>query len=120
MKVNLELLTFIGVVLTLIISIFSIWDRVKPKSKILKCQINDKNLIIENLGQSKVDIIEIKINNHDLSGFTYSYLSFPVELSPYNSIKLGLVLHKHVGNPNVCSIYFTHFKFFKKIKNYPI
>ena len=116
MKVDLELFTFIGVVLTLIVSIFSIWDRLKPKFPTFSVHYkNKKTIVIENYGKKLGKITEIKINGLPLDKFSPMSRIFPIRLEPQNIIELPILQNDSIPTPQECSITYRMI-LFKKTK----
>jgi hypothetical protein len=114
MKVDLELLTFIGVLLTLIVSVFSIWDRIKPNFPFFSVFMGDRRtIIIENVGTKMGKITEIRINGEPLQKFSYERRKFPILLETHNKIQIQIPLNDSVPTPEECSLTYKKFLFNK-------
>lgn len=107
MKVDLELLTFIGVVLTLVISIFSIWDRIKPNFPVFSVYLKERDvLLIKNIGRKKGKIFNIEINKTSIDHFSIDRRDFPFILEKNGKIEYRIFRDKHTPNPLECTLTF--------------
>lgn len=105
MKLDLELLTFIGVLFTLIVSIFSIWDRIKPKYPLFSVHLQDRKiLVIKNLGQKKGKIFKIEIDNYPIEKFSHDKRRFPIEIEPNEKIEYKIIVNDSIPTFETCSI----------------
>jgi hypothetical protein len=120
MKIDLDLLTFIGVVLTLMVSIFSIWDRLKPKFPIFSVFLMGKEtIVIENIGEKVGKITDIKINGEPLKRFHPKQRKFPIRLEVRNKIQLPILQNDSIPTPETCSISYIEV-FFEKTKTFSL
>jgi hypothetical protein len=115
--VDLELLTFLGVLLSLIVSIIGVWEKLKPKYPVFQVYMSDKNnLLIENKGTKKGVILELKINNEPLNKFSIQNRTLPIQLEVHNKIQIPIIRNDSVPTPEICSLKYKYFYIFTKTK----
>jgi hypothetical protein len=120
MKVDLELLTFIGVLFTLIISIFSIWDRVKPKFPLFSVHLLNRELLeVKNLGEKRGKIFNIEVNKNPINTFSIDKRNFPLILERNGKIEYRIHKGKSAPIPVECTITFKHI-FWKNRKTFSL
>ena len=117
MKFDLELLTFLGVLIGLILSIIGVWEKIKPKHTVFQIYMVDKNnLLIENKGTKKGEILELKINNKPLNEFSIQIPTFPIHLEVHNKIQIPIIRNQSVPRVEICSIKYKYFYILSKTK----